>query len=235
MSGAARIPGALESTCASPCGNTIRSPSARRIGSFPTACPQQPPRAIKWYSITRWAPGITFPAISRDGGASATQGELSSKSKYTEPVSLTARSTSESTSTFTRILQDGRACGPDGRPRRPHFRTNRERNRTLAHAIDPAQSVTPDMSHAGCGTHRKDKFMTTTVSCDPTVIRQQSTLGVAQGQRAQALADRLERGARALASLASTLADQEWQTRLPGDGRKVGVVVHHVATVYPLE
>ena len=27
----------------------------------------------------------------------------------------------------------------------------------------------------------------------------------------------------------------EWQTRLPKDGRKIGVVVHHVATMYPLE
>jgi hypothetical protein len=77
--------------------------------------------------------------------------------------------------------------------------------------------------------------MTTTVSCDPAVTTQHSTLGVAPGQRAQTLADRLERGAKALATLAGTLSDAQWQTRLPGDGRKVGVVVHHVATVYPLE
>lgn len=54
-------------------------------------------------------------------------------------------------------------------------------------------------------------------------------------QRANALADRLEQGARALAALASELTDAEWQTRIPGDGRKVGVVVHHVASLYPLE
>lgn len=54
-------------------------------------------------------------------------------------------------------------------------------------------------------------------------------------RRANALAERLEQGARALAALASTLDDAEWQTRLPHDGRKVGVVVHHVATMYPLE
>jgi hypothetical protein len=53
--------------------------------------------------------------------------------------------------------------------------------------------------------------------------------------RANALADRLEKGASALASLASSLTDSEWQTRLPKDGRKVGVVVHHVASVYPIE
>jgi len=53
--------------------------------------------------------------------------------------------------------------------------------------------------------------------------------------RAQALATRLEQGARALAELASTLTDAEWQTPLPGDGRKIGVVIHHVASMYPLE
>jgi len=54
-------------------------------------------------------------------------------------------------------------------------------------------------------------------------------------QRTNALADRLEQGARALATFASALTDAEWHTRLPKDGRKVGVVVHHVATMYPLE
>ena len=52
---------------------------------------------------------------------------------------------------------------------------------------------------------------------------------------ANALADRLEQGARALAALAGELTDAEWQTRLPKDGRKIGVVVHHVASVYPIE
>jgi len=54
-------------------------------------------------------------------------------------------------------------------------------------------------------------------------------------QRSDALADRLERGARALADFASALTDAEWQTRIPKDGRRIGVVVHHVASVYPLE
>jgi hypothetical protein len=54
-------------------------------------------------------------------------------------------------------------------------------------------------------------------------------------QRANALAERLEQGARALADTARGLSDAEWQARIPGDGRKVGVVVHHVATMYPLE
>ena len=53
--------------------------------------------------------------------------------------------------------------------------------------------------------------------------------------RANTLADRLEQGARALAVFADALTESEWQTRIPKDGRKIGVVVHHVASVYPLE
>jgi hypothetical protein len=53
--------------------------------------------------------------------------------------------------------------------------------------------------------------------------------------RASALADRLEQGAQALASLARSLTDIQWQTHVPGDGRTIGVLVHHVASVYPLE
>ena len=39
----------------------------------------------------------------------------------------------------------------------------------------------------------------------------------------------------ALATFANSLTDKEWQTPLPHDGRKIGVIVHHVASVYPLE
>jgi hypothetical protein len=53
--------------------------------------------------------------------------------------------------------------------------------------------------------------------------------------RSEALATRLENGATALAAFAATLSEAEWQTRLPKDGRKVGVVVHHVASLYPIE
>jgi hypothetical protein len=53
--------------------------------------------------------------------------------------------------------------------------------------------------------------------------------------RSEALAVRLEQGARAVAAFASTLTDAEWSSRVPRDGRTVGVTVHHVATMYPLE
>ncbi len=58
---------------------------------------------------------------------------------------------------------------------------------------------------------------------------------VASHRRARALADRLEQGARALAAFAHGLTEAQWQMKLPKDGRKVGVIVHHVASMYPLE
>lgn len=54
-------------------------------------------------------------------------------------------------------------------------------------------------------------------------------------QRSEALAVRLEDGVLALATFASNLTDAEWQARVPKDGRKFGVLVHHVATMYPIE
>ena len=72
----------------------------------------------------------------------------------------------------------------------------------------------------------------------PSVISQQAAAGRTEGiisRRAEALATRLDQGAQSLAALARSLTEAEWQTRLPGDGRKVGVVVHHVASVYPIE
>ena len=55
-------------------------------------------------------------------------------------------------------------------------------------------------------------------------------------QRAEALAQRLEEGARRLAAFASTLTEAEWRTSFgTTDKRKIGVIVHHVASIYPLE
>jgi len=53
--------------------------------------------------------------------------------------------------------------------------------------------------------------------------------------RANELAIRLEQGAGALASFASGLSDIDWGTKVPHDGRTIGVVIHHVASMYPLE
>ena len=54
-------------------------------------------------------------------------------------------------------------------------------------------------------------------------------------KRSHELARRLELGALALEAFASSLTDIEWQSRVPHDGRKIGVVVNHVASVYPIE
>jgi len=65
--------------------------------------------------------------------------------------------------------------------------------------------------------------------------RSDASLAAPPSGRANALAERLEQGARALEALASALSEGQWQARLPKDGRKIGVVVHHVASLYPLE
>ena len=72
-------------------------------------------------------------------------------------------------------------------------------------------------------------------SYEQIAATQSLTVGLELNRRSDALAARLERGASALAAFAETLSEMEWQTRLPKDGRKVGVVVHHVASMYPLE
>ena len=54
-------------------------------------------------------------------------------------------------------------------------------------------------------------------------------------KRAELLAERIEKGAEDLATFAEGLTEAEWQTSVQGDGRSVGVVVHHVAISYPAE
>jgi Mycothiol maleylpyruvate isomerase N-terminal domain len=49
---------------------------------------------------------------------------------------------------------------------------------------------------------------------------------------AEALADSLEQGARALANIASALTTAEWQTQVPRHGSEIGAMVDHVASVY---
>src|SRR6516164_5918547 len=56
------------------------------------------------------------------------------------------------------------------------------------------------------------------------------------GRRAELLADRIEEGAAGLAAFAEGLSESEWRTPVSGsDRRPVGVIVHHVASVYPIE
>ena len=56
--------------------------------------------------------------------------------------------------------------------------------------------------------------------------------------RAESLAARIEEGAATLAAFAEGLSEEEWNAPMPGnatDRRSVGIIVHHVATVYPIE
>ena len=53
--------------------------------------------------------------------------------------------------------------------------------------------------------------------------------------RAESLADRIEEGAQAMASLVEGLTDAEWKTVVPNDQRSVGLLVHHVATSFQVE
>jgi hypothetical protein len=73
----------------------------------------------------------------------------------------------------------------------------------------------------------KEHLMTSPLKAIPIQI---------SSERANALADRLERGAAELLDLATRLTPAEWNTRMsPTDVRTVGVVIHHVANVYPIE
>jgi hypothetical protein len=90
-----------------------------------------------------------------------------------------------------------------------------------------------------CGTQYRETLMTTDTFAIPSINARPRTESRAEKRtvsgRARALAERLERGADALATLAMNLSDAQWRTAIPHDGRTVGVIVHHVASVYPIE
>ncbi len=75
---------------------------------------------------------------------------------------------------------------------------------------------------------KNQTYEETSENCSPAA-------GATINARSEALAVRLEAGAAALAALATTVSETEWQMRLPKDGRKIGVIVHHVASMYPVE
>ena len=54
------------------------------------------------------------------------------------------------------------------------------------------------------------------------------------GQRSNAIADRIEQGAKGLAAYAEGLSDADWKKVVKPDGRTVGVMINHVASVYPI-
>jgi len=55
-------------------------------------------------------------------------------------------------------------------------------------------------------------------------------------RRSALLADRIEEGAALLAAFAEGLSEEEWRTPVSRtDRRSVGLIVHHVASMYPIE
>jgi hypothetical protein len=55
-------------------------------------------------------------------------------------------------------------------------------------------------------------------------------------RRSETLAGRIEEGAAGLAAFAEGLSETEWRVPVWGsDRRSIGVIVHHVASVYPIE
>ena len=70
----------------------------------------------------------------------------------------------------------------------------------------------------------------------PKTVATQQTAGL-QRRRAEPLAERIEEGAAGLAAFAEGLSEEEWRRPLSesADRRSIGVIVHHVASVYPIE
>lgn len=54
-------------------------------------------------------------------------------------------------------------------------------------------------------------------------------------QRANILANRLLDGANQLIAFVGELSQAEWETICPAENRSIGVLVHHVASAYPVE
>ena len=66
--------------------------------------------------------------------------------------------------------------------------------------------------------------------------RTPNTISDTRSRRAAALADRIEQGAAGLAAFAETLSEMEWLIPVSDtDRRSVGLIVNHVASVYPVE
>ena len=84
------------------------------------------------------------------------------------------------------------------------------------------------MSATANGTQTQTEFEQFTTTID--------TKGGYMSLRARLLAERIEEGASGLAAFAESLTDKEWNTPVSStDRRTVGVIIHHVANMYPIE
>jgi hypothetical protein len=84
-----------------------------------------------------------------------------------------------------------------------------------------------------CKTTRRDHRLSRTA--DEILAKERSEHGK-RSRRAELLAKRIEEGAALLAAFAEELSEAEWRTPVSNtDHRTVGVIVHHVANMYPIE
>jgi hypothetical protein len=81
----------------------------------------------------------------------------------------------------------------------------------------------------------KNEGRSSEASTTSTMARGEGENGSTMSRRASVLAHRIEQGAASLATFAEGLSDSQWSTVVPGDGRTVGVTVHHVGSMYPIE
>jgi len=73
-------------------------------------------------------------------------------------------------------------------------------------------------------------------NAQPATATSQQNTERAGNRRAEALANRIEEGAALLAAFAEQLSEAEWTTPVSTtDRRPIGMIVNHVASVYPLE
>jgi ubiquinone/menaquinone biosynthesis C-methylase UbiE len=83
-------------------------------------------------------------------------------------------------------------------------------------------------------THNKAEGNATSVEAEYLEVI--ATRAASVSYRAGALANRIEEGAALLEAFAQGLSDEEWSLPVSAtDRRPVGVIVHHVASVYPVE
>lgn len=74
------------------------------------------------------------------------------------------------------------------------------------------------------------------MSITKELVSQQGCIRLSGSRRAESLAARIEEGAANLSCFAEQLSDAEWSVPVSAtDRRTVGVVVHHVASMYPIE
>src|SRR5215472_9886193 len=172
------MPGALETTCGSPCGMTAISPSSSLTGSnavSPTSEIQHEPRATTWNSIAYCAPGVISPAICAAAGASATQGDLATTSKNTEPDKCTAERTSDSASVLTAMIPEERTRCRGNNVLDARAGLLDDRARTIASPDAQARNMAARSFSAGDGCHSsgpRSHAMCAATDCRSAVCRQ---------------------------------------------------------------